>query len=174
MVQKTHAKERKKESVHHKINSPVSIFILVGFFPRAHDFHPFLNFRSKHCNFDLLVTPYESALNRNYNDMNCLCVSLRWFFFLLGLINQLFLWLLSLVSVSLPAVDACSFYASLLFEHTQTATWNLISDYFTRACLFNNPLAASKRKSFAIHKIDDLSIFSINLSSLDYFLHCWQ
>lgn len=90
MVQETHAKERKKESVHHKINSPVSIFILVGFFPRAHDFHPFLNFRSKHCNFDLLVTPYESALNRNYNDMNCLCVSLRWFFFLLGLINQLF------------------------------------------------------------------------------------
>lgn len=29
-------------------NSPISIFILVRFFPRIHDFDPFLYFRSKH------------------------------------------------------------------------------------------------------------------------------
>jgi hypothetical protein len=44
---------------------PVAILIFVGLFPWAYNFHPFLYFRSKHCNFDLSVTPpFESALSR--------------------------------------------------------------------------------------------------------------
>lgn len=74
---------------------PVSILILVGLFSWANNFHPFLKFRSKHCNLNLLVTHWEGALNEVLTMWTDVYLVTADFYMLSGLINEVFMTCLS-------------------------------------------------------------------------------